>query len=328
MLSIRQTNNISEDDTFLALDIGGTNITCGLVNRLGEVLATDIFPTIQGTSPDSLISQIVQRLKILWGTADQAHRPSAVAIGAPGWIKPLEGIVVNAPNLNGWVDVPITKLMSQALELPARLENDANLYALGEWLAGAGQGCNNQITVTLGTGVGGGLILNGHLWSGSFNSATEIGHIPLGPGYSAKCGCGRIGCLETIASARGMTRLAREWLASGRKSRFKGSPDELNTEVMLDLAERGDPMSLHVFKEAGTALGQVLTGVLNLLSLERVVLGGGAAGAFKFLKQALTEYLTQHLVTAKIDEIQVVKGKLGINAPLVGAAAILIAEGF
>jgi glucokinase len=325
---IKQTKVFSADDTFLALDIGGTNVTCGLVDRTGDVLATDIFPTFRGSSPDVLITHIVKRLKALGDTADRKHRPLAVAIGAPGWIKPKEGIVVTAPNLDGWVDVPITKMMSEALRLPARLENDANLYAMGEWLAGAGEGSDNQITVTLGTGVGGGLILNGSLWSGSFNSATEIGHIPLGPGYNTRCGCGRIGCLETMASANGMVRMAREWLESDRETIFKGQPSELNTEVMTELAEQGDPMSLHVFCEAGIALGQVLSAVFNLLSLERAVIGGGASGAFTFLKQPLIDYLAQHLVTAKIEEIQVVQGELGTDAPLVGAAALLNAEDF
>ncbi|MDR1109903.1 MAG: ROK family protein [Deltaproteobacteria bacterium] len=325
---MRQIKDRSEEDTFLALDIGGTNVTCGLVSRVGEVLSTDIFPTRDGRTPDALISLIINRLKVLWATADQTHRPSALAIGAPGWIKPLEGIVVTAPNIEGWVDVPITKIMSQALELPARLENDANLYALGEWLAGAGKGSDNEITLTLGTGVGAGLILGGQLWNGSFTSAAEIGHIPLGPAHTAPCGCGRLGCLETMASARGMARLAREWLEAGRKTKFRGSPTELNTEVMTKLAERGDPMSLDVFQRAGTALGQVLAGVFNLLSLERAVLGGGASGAFKYIRKAIVEYLSVHLVTAKIDEIQIVKGTLGINAPLVGAAALLNAGGF
>ncbi|MDR2367725.1 MAG: ROK family protein [Deltaproteobacteria bacterium] len=325
----RQTKERSADDTFLALDIGGTNVTCGLVSRVGEVLATDIFPTAQGAAgPAELIAIIVKRLKSLWTASDRNHRPAAVAIGAPGWLKPREGVVVTAPNLAGWVGVPITKLMSQALELPARLENDANLYALGEWLAGAGRGSDNQITVTLGTGVGGGLVLNGKLWSGSFTSAAEIGHIPLGPAHTVTCGCGRVGCLETVASASGMARMARLWLESGRETMFGGTVGELNSAVMTELAERGDPMSLHVFREAGTALGQILAGVFNLLSLERAVLGGGGSGAFSFLKEALMDYLEIHLVTAKINEIQVVKGTLGINAPLVGGVALLTADGF
>ncbi|MDR2301520.1 MAG: ROK family protein [Deltaproteobacteria bacterium] len=319
----------SADDAFLSLDIGGTNVTCGLVTRRGDVLATDIFPVAEAGETSAEIIQLVnKRLYALWRDSKIGRPPLAVAIGAPGWIKPKEGIVVNAPNLKGWVNIPITKIVSEALSLPVRLENDSNLYALGEWLAGAGQGCDNQIVVTLGTGVGAGLILNGKLWNGSFTSAAEIGHIPLGPSNTVTCGCGRVGCLETMASARGIARMARKWLEAGKETIFKGTGEELNAQIMNELAERGDPMSLHVFKQAGLALGQILAGVFNLLSLERAVLGGGASGAFKFIKAALVEYLEPRLVTASIDQIQIVKSSLGIHAPLVGGAGLLTAEGF
>jgi glucokinase len=316
-----------DDDTFLALDIGGTNVTSGLVTRTGEIIFTDSFPTNSGRSPKALIDLMVDNLKSLWNKAENHNRPKALAIGAPGWLKPREGVVVVAPNIPGWRDVPITRIMSQALDLPAKLENDANLYALGEWLSGAGRGSNNQITLTLGTGVGSGLILNGKLWVGCFTSAGEIGHIPLGPSATAICGCGRQGCLETVASARGMARVAKNWLESGRETIYIGAPEAINTEVMKSLAKKGDPLSLEVFKEAGRALGQILSGVFNLLSLERAVIGGGGAGAFEFIRQTLLEVLGAHLVTAQIDEIQVVQGQLGTKAPLVGAAALLSAEG-
>ncbi|MDR2387153.1 MAG: ROK family protein [Deltaproteobacteria bacterium] len=328
MRSSTKTKAPNHQDAFLSVDIGGTNVTCGLVNRRGDVLAMDIFPIAQaGSGSEQIIQTIIQRLKALWASS-KLGAPLAVAIGAPGWIKPKEGLVVNAPNLKGWENIPITEMISQGLGLPARLENDSNLYALGEWLAGAGRGCDNQIVVTLGTGVGAGLILNGKLWNGSFTSAAEIGHIPLGPSNTVKCGCGRVGCLETVASARGIARMAREWLEAGQETIFKGSLQELDAQVMKELAERGDPMSLHVFKQAGLALGQILAGVFNLLSLERAVLGGGASGAFAFIKAALVEYLEPRLVTATIDQIQIVKSSLGIQAPLVGGAGHLSAEGF
>jgi glucokinase len=214
------------------------------------------------------------------------------------------------------------------LDLPARLENDANLYALGEWLAGAARGSKNMITVTLGTGVGGGLILDGRLWSGSFASAAEIGHIPLGPGFTAVCGCGREGCLETVASARGMARVARERLAGGEKSLFQGDPESLTAKTLYDLAHQGDAMALGVMDTAGRAIGHVLSGVFNLLSLDTAVIGGGGAGAFELLKGPIMEVLAAKLVTAKIGEIRVVKGLLGVRAPLVGGAALLEGEGF
>ncbi|MDR1312099.1 MAG: ROK family protein [Deltaproteobacteria bacterium] len=315
------------EDTFLALDIGGTNVKSGLITRAGEILAFDSFPTSEGKGPEALAALIAAKLKALWNGASPSGRPRALAIGAPGWIRRREGIVVMAPNIPGWKDVPITRLMSQALDIPAVLENDANLYALGEWLSGAGRGCANEITLTLGTGVGGGLILEGRLWNGSFTSAAEIGHIPLG-GVSRVCGCGRTGCLETVASAIGMAAIAREWIAAGRETLYEGDPRLIDTLAMLDLAARGDPMSLSVFKGAGEAIGFVLSGVFNLLSLELAVIGGGGSGAFDFMAPSVLEVMSRHLVTASMDQIRVAKGALGGNAPLVGAAALLTEAGY
>jgi glucokinase len=271
---------------------------------------------------------IASKLKNLWIQSGNERRPRALGIGAPGWIKPKEGIVVMAPNIPGWRDIPITRIMSEAMDLPALLENDANLYALGEWLVGAGRGYQNEIALTLGTGVGGGLILNGCLWTGSFASAAEVGHFPLNPWTGAICGCGRKGCLETVASAKGMSRLAREWLASGQKTIYHGHPDDINPAIMLELARKSDPMSLSVFQTAGEALGLALASIFNLLSLEVAVIGGGAAGAFEFIEKHLFKILGEHLVTAQINEIKVLKGSLGTDAPLVGSAALLTAAGY
>jgi glucokinase len=275
-----------------------------------------------------MTEKIVEKLKNIWTNADNGRRPKALGIGAPGWIRPKEGVVVMAPNIPGWRDVPITRIMSEAMDLPAILENDANLYALGEWLAGAGRGSENEITLTLGTGVGGGLILNGRLWNGSFASAAEVGHIPYDPWNGTICGCGRRGCLETVASATGMTRVAREWLAQSRETIYKGKPEEINPAIMFELARRLDPMSLFVFKTAGEALGLALATIFNLLSLEVAVIGGGAAGAFEFIEKHILETLSERLITAHIQEIKVIKGTLGLNAPLVGAAALLTAAGY
>jgi glucokinase len=320
--------NAQDDDTFLALDIGGTNVTCGLVTRGGKILIKDSFPTSNGSAPQALTDLIADKLKTLSRESGLSRRPKAIGIGAPGWIKPTEGIVMMAPNIPGWQNVPITRIMSQAMDIPAMLENDANLYALGEWLSGAGRGYQNEITLTLGTGVGGGLILNGRLWSGSFTSAAEVGHFPLNPWTGSICGCGRKGCLETLASAKGMSRVAREWLASGQETLYTGQPEDINPAIMLDLAQRNDPMSLSVFKTAGEALGLTLATIFNLLGLEIAVIGGGAAGAFEFFEKPLLKTLGAHLVTAQINEIKILKSSLGVDAPLVGSAALLMAAGY
>ncbi|MDR1037109.1 MAG: ROK family protein [Deltaproteobacteria bacterium] len=317
----------SSEDTFLALDIGGTNVKSGLITRGGQILAFDTFPSTDLGGPETLVAMIAARLEALCGEASPSGKPRALAIGAPGWIRRAEGVVVMAPNLPGWKNLPITRLLSQALDIPAVLDNDANLYALGEWHFGAGKGCANEITLTLGTGVGAGLILDGKLWNGSFTSAAEIGHIPL-QGVDRVCGCGRTGCLETVASARGMANSARKWIADRRDTTYLGNPDDIDTLAMQDLASRGDPMSLSIFRDAGEAIGIVLTGVFNLLSLEAAVIGGGGSGAFEFLAPSMLDVLSRHLVTATMDQIKVVKGALGGNAPLLGAAALLSAAGY
>ncbi|MDR2613411.1 MAG: ROK family protein [Deltaproteobacteria bacterium] len=317
----------NNEDTFLALDIGGTNVKSGLIGRGGEIITFESFPTSEGGGVETLIALIVRKLTELWNGAGKGRKPKALAIGAPGWIRRREGVVVMAPNLAGWKDLPITRIMSEALDIPALLENDANLYALGEWLQGAGKGCDNQITLTLGTGVGGGLILEGRLWEGSFTSAAEVGHIPLG-NVDRICGCGRKGCLESVASASGMAALAREWIAEGRGTLYGGDPKDLDTLAMLDLAGRGDPMSLAVFRQAGEAIGYMLAGVFNLLSLEAAVIGGGGSGAFDYMAPGILDILSRHIVTASMNQIRVVKGALEDKAPIIGAAALLTSEGF
>jgi glucokinase len=176
--------------------------------------------------------------------------------------------------------------------------------------------------------VGGGLILEGRLWEGSFTSAAEVGHIPLGGASGRVCGCGRVGCLETVASALGMASIAREWIAEGRETLFRGDPAQVDTLEMLELAGRGDPMSLSIFRQAGEAIGFMLSGVFNLLGLETAVIGGGGAGAFEFMEPGILDVLSRHLVTATMEQIRVVKGALGGNAPLIGAAALLTEAGF
>lgn len=313
---------MSHSQWYLALDVGGTNIKAGLVDEAGRVLARRRFSTGSGRPVPEVIGDMAANLRELIAEIPDGRRPEALAVGMPGWLNQAEGFLIQAPNMPGWINVPVTELLSRALGLPVFLENDTNLYALGEWAYGAGRGLTNFMAITLGTGVGGGLILDGRLWNGSFASAAEIGHIPVDLN-GALCGCGRLGCLETVSSATGMSRLGREWLKAGRPTAYTGRPEDLHPDVMHGLARQGDPMALAVFHEAGRALGQVLSGVFNLLGLEGVAIGGGAAGALEFIRPSLWEVLAERLIVTTPDRIQVLKGQLGDDAPLAGAAALL-----
>ena len=307
---------------YLAMDVGGTNVIAGLVDEDGRVAARHRFPTRTSRSPREIMDDMAVHLRELAAMAPEGGKPEALAVGLPGWINQQEGLLIKAPNMPGWVEVPMAEIMSHALGLPVCLENDTNLYALGEWLHGAGRGLTNLIVVTLGTGVGGGLILEGKLWNGSFASAVEIGHMPLGPD-GALCGCGRRGCLETVASATGMSRLGRQWLAQGKTTVYTGPPEELTPKIMYDLAQVGDPMSLDVFRQAGEALGLVLSSIFNLLGLEGAVIGGGAAGAFDFIRPHLEAVVAERLIVAEPRQIKLLLSELGEDAPLIGGAALV-----
>lgn len=314
---------MKKNATYLAMDVGGTNICAGLVNGDGRVLAGRRFPTCSGRPPAEVIADMVGQLSSLCDEMPPERRPSALVVGLPGWIDQAEGVLIQAPNMPGWKSVPLASILSRALNISVLLENDTNLYAMGEWLYGAGQGLTNLIVITLGTGVGGGLILNGRLWNGSFATAVEIGHIPLALRGGALCGCGRRGCLETVASATGMSRLGREWLEKGRPTLYQGRPGDLDTKIMFELAERGDPMSLAVFRRAGEALGQVLCSIFNLMGLESVVVGGGVAGAFDHIYPSIAKMLAKRLVVADPKHIKILKSRLGDYAPLIGGGALL-----
>ena len=305
---------------YLAADVGGTNINLGLVDDEGLVLARRAFATDSSRGPAQVMADIIRHLKAL--AAESPGRPAGLAIGVPGWIDQGAGVLLNTPNMPGWVNVPVTKILSQALDLPVFLENDCNLYALGEWHGGAGRGLKHLLTLTLGTGVGGGLIIDGRLWYGAFASACEIGHLRV-EDRGAPCGCGQRGCLETIASATGMARLGRLWLKKKKETLYRGTPEGLTPKAMFDLARLGDPMSLAVFRRAGEALGLVLAGVFNLLGLEGAIIGGGAAGAFEFIRPRLREVLEGGVIVADPAHLKLLRGELGGDAPLVGAPALI-----
>ncbi len=305
------------------MDVGGTNVIAGLVKTDGTVVGRRRFPTLAGRPPVEVMADMAANLKELAGEAPGGASPVALAVGLPGWLNQREGLLIQAPNMPGWVNVPMADIMSQTLGLPVRLENDSNLYALGEWLKGAGRGLENLLVITLGTGVGGGLILENKLWNGSFASAVEIGHIPLILEGGSLCGCGRRGCLETVASATGMSRLGREWIAAGKPTDYQGRPVDLSPRLMFGLAQESDPMALAIFHQAGQALGTILAGIFNLLGLEGVVIGGGAAGAFDYIYPGLWATLSERVLVTDPAGLKVLKGELGEDAPLVGAAALL-----
>jgi glucokinase len=239
-----------------------------------------------------------------------------VMLGAPGIIARDQGTVVSSPNLPGWRDVPLRRLVAEAVGMPVSLENDANAAAYGEYWRGAGRGCASMVLLTLGTGVGGGLVLGGSLWRGADGMAGEIGHITIEPG-GRTCRCGNAGCLETYASATGIVDRYRE---------LAGTEEGASAERIHSRALEGDANARQAYREAGRALGLAFATLVNLLNLERIVIGGGVLPAWELFMPPAEQELRRRAFAAPAARVSFARAALGDLAGVTGAAGLLWEE--
>ena len=299
----------------VGVDIGATNTRCSLVEADSFALrGEERFGTRQAGGPEGFAARLAEAVGALGG------EPAAVGIGVAGLIDTPRGTILFSPNLPGWSDFGLGPELSRLTGLPVAVENDANMAALGEQRAGAARGLANVVCLTLGTGVGGGFVFEGRLYRGAAGQAGEVGHLTVERRGGAVCGCGRRGCLETIASATGIARLAREAIARGRRTSLKA--DELSALAVAQAAEAGDRLAKGVFRRAGNALGFALAQLFNLLDLEAAVLTGGVAAAWGLFMPALERELHAQLLPRK--QARVLRGSLADSAGVIGAACAVI----
>ncbi len=310
----------------IGVDLGGTNLRMALVSPRGEILARWERATPTSSDREALISTLAQDLAACGEeAASRGVQIRGVGLGIPGRILSREGRIAFSPNLPALNDCPLAPLLSRSLAWPLFLENDANLFTLGEHWLGAGAGQRNLLGITLGTGVGGGLILDGRLWQGSQGTSGEIGHITLEPD-GRKCHCGNRGCLETLASASWTVAWVKEQLAqgvsSGLQDLYARDPDAIRGETLVAAARNGDPLALRAFDRVGRSLAQAIAAVVHLLGLARVVIGGGFARAWEVFQAPLAEELHYRLTLFPPEAVSVVPAQLGDDAGLLGAARL------
>jgi glucokinase len=249
------------------------------------------------------------------------RRLRGVGIGAPGLVQ--QGIVRRMVNVPGWRNVRLQHALEQRLGCPCRVDNDANCAALGEASFGAGRGAKQVVAVTLGTGVGGGLVLDGRLYRGANGAAGEIGHMVVDPG-GPRCGCGRRGCLEAHVGTAAILRRAR---AAMRRQpgplRRLAAGSRLTPRLVSDAAAAGDASARRVWEETGTWLGIGLANVVNLLNPDRIVIGGGVSGAWRYFAPSMRRAMTSHAVFSEAVTGRAVRARLGAHAGVVGAAVLL-----
>ena len=311
----------------VGVDMGGTKILSAVVDAEGNILSTAKVPTQAKDDTSIVIDRIADSIKEAFQKSGVAvDTIQAIGIGAPGPLDPQTGVVIFAPNL-GWKNVPLKTELEERLDIPTFVDNDVNIGTLGEHTYGAGKGIQNLVGIFVGTGIGGGIILNGALFHGASKTAGEIGHIIVkadGP----KCGCGTRGCLEALASRTAMTKaFQKAILKKGKKSILTkltdGDLDLIRSGTLAKALRSKDKLTLKVFKQTTKYLGVGIGSIVNFLNPDMIVLGGGVVEALddKFIDN-IRKAAKKYALPDTLKGVQIVRAELGDDAGVLGAAAL------
>jgi len=313
----------------IGVDLGGTNIVSVIVNHQGKIVNRLKVPTLAERGKEATIKRIIETIheNIIQSTI-APDDIIGIGIGAPGPLDVKRGIINFAPNLPGWRDVPLRKILKNEFNMKVVLENDANAAAWGERCFGVGRGVDNLVCFTLGTGIGGGIIIDGKIYHGNNYGAAELGHMTVnkdGP----RCNCGNYGCLEAYSSATGIKNRIKNRIKEGIKSKFLNfdNDDELLESLRLKLifetARKGDKLIKGVVEEAISYLGIAIANIANILNPEMVVLVGGITNEGDKLLISLRDEVKKRAFYSNYKSLKIVIGELGGNAGVLGAAALL-----
>ncbi|WP_010273480.1 ROK family protein [Paenibacillus senegalensis] len=307
---------------YAGVDLGGTNIVCGLLDEQFNLLDKVKRPTEAAKGADHVIGRIAEMIQELAAKRElPLEAIQSVGAGIPGLIDPIQGICRFAGNLN-WRDLDVSARLSKLLNIPVFIDNDVRMYALGEAEKGAGQGYPVVFGITLGTGIAAALVENGRLYYGGRYIAGEFGHIIM-EGETRTCGCGMVGCLETVASATGLAKQAREHIASGKETIMKtmvSSPDELTAAHISRAYDEGDQVAVDIMNHTGTLLGKGLSYAVTLLNPDVVVIGGGAANAGERIFAPMRKELQRLLLPMYWDHLEIKTAELLDDAGVIGSA--------
>jgi glucokinase len=309
--------NPSSESSVFAVDLGGTHLRVALVHATGRILKQSKQDTPKGDSAFEIVDAL-SRVAGCWEVDKQSV--IAASIMVPGAVDSDKAVVVQAPNLPSLVNFPLKESLEERLGWPVFLENDANAAAVGEMWMGAARGCRDVMSVTLGTGVGGGVILNGELWRGSHGSAGEIGHTTVDPFSGLKCKCGNTGCLELFASATAIVRMTREQLSQFPDSVLQN--EELTAKRVYEAGREGDELALAVFKRCGVYLGIGLANLINLIDPEIIVIAGGVVNGWDLFADEMYRQVEERAFRTTALQVKIARAECGDNAGLLGAAKL------
>jgi glucokinase len=307
-------------------DLGGTNLRAAVVDaQTGQVFAWKSIPTLAREGHDSVMQRMSELiLTVIQDAGFQPAAISAAGIGVPGVLDMERGVVLFLPNLPGtWPDVPLAETVTQRTGLPVFVMNDARAITFGEWKFGAGRGVETMACFTLGTGIGGGLVINGRLHLGLGGAGGELGHQTIdfnGP----QCGCGNYGCLETYASGPAISAMGMKAVAQGLTTNLgkmvEYDLNRITPKVIAQAALAGDEISKDIYRHAGYYLGIAIANILVTINPRKVVLAGGVAAAGDLLLDPIRRTVSERVFVMPKDQVEIVLAGLGKNSGIVGAA--------
>lgn len=313
------------------MDLGGTNVRAAATTRDGKIVGEGRVPSLATEGVDVTIGQIIKSVRSAVASAGiDLSQVAGVGMGVPGWHNSKEGITMWSPNFKDWHGIQLLAPIKEDLELPVFMGNDVNVAALGEYRFGAGRNVKTLVMLTLGTGIGGGIILDGKLWVGANDAAAEIGHtvvLPDGP----LCSCNRYGCLESLAGRDAIVKRAARKIQLGRPSMLIQDEDWLRWSVtpadIAKAAEAGDEVAIETMAETAYYVGVGVANAINLINPEMVIIGGGIAQAGDVLWGPLQRTINALALAQSRRVCKVVRAELGDDAGIMGGVTLVLQEG-
>lgn len=310
------------DQLFIGVDLGGTKIYTAISDKTGRILAEHVVLTEASKGPEQVVNKIIYSIKKVSENFDK-ECIKGIGIGSPGPLDVKNGLIVSPPNLP-IRNFNIVEAIQNEFEIPTFLDNDANAATLGEYIFGAGQGCENMIYITASTGVGGGAILNGKLYRGSTSNALEIGHSTVHP-KGRPCGCGNCGCVESMSSGIYIEKMAKESVNSSQVTSLKNYETVTAKEVFTE-AKNGDEVANQILSETLTYLGIAVANCANIFDPNKIVIGGGITNGGEIVFEKINEQMQKRCLTPIRQNCKVEKAQLGTKAGVIGAIALAITE--
>lgn len=313
------------EQIYVGADIGGTAIKVGVCSSKGELLHTFEGPTETAKGTEQILRNIADYARKVVSEASYTwDQVAGVGVGIAGFMDIPKGFIKFSPNLP-LNNVPLKDWLEAELNKKVRVNNDANVAALGEDWGGAGRGVSSSVTYTLGTGVGGGIVVNGRLIEGFSGMGGELGHMSIVPDLEAiQCGCGKMGCLETVSSATGIIRMANDAVERGDRTSLSLLETPLTAKDVIDAAKNGDEVAARIVSRAAYYVGKSMAAVSVIVNPQRFILGGGVSKAGEFLFSQIREVFYKYSQEKAQEGVDIVAAELGNNAGVVGAAGLLL----